>query len=189
MPGSEREVFIGFGSNLGDRWKLINQAIEAVTGLPQSRLVKLSSLYETAPVGYLDQGAFLNGVLQLRSLLPPRRLLEQLLAIESRLGRVRVERWGPRTIDLDIIIIGDEIIDREELKVPHPEMAGRRFVLEPLAELAPDLVHPVKQQTITEILNQFCQANPAAEAAFVVAPPVEAVHEVKDGIFYRYRQP
>ena len=187
MAGPEEEVFIGFGSNLGDRCGLINRALAAVAGLPQSRPVKLSSLYETAPVGYLDQGAFLNGVLGLRSALAPGRLLKELLAIESRLGRVRVERWGPRTIDLDIILFGNQGICRDDLRVPHPEMVRRRFVLEPLAEIAPDLVHPGLQLTIREIFNRFCQNNPAGEAAVVVVEP-PLMHEVRDGIFYRYRQ-
>ena len=103
-----------------------------------------STLRETEPVGYLDQPSFLNGAAQLETALPPRELLERLLEIESRLGRVRGEgpRFGPRTIDLDLLLYGDETIDEPGLTVPHPRLAERRFALEPLAELAPGLEIP-----------------------------------------------
>jgi 2-amino-4-hydroxy-6-hydroxymethyldihydropteridine diphosphokinase len=188
VAGLKREVYIGFGSNLGDRCALINQALAAVAELPQSRLVRLSSLYETAPVGYLDQGAFLNGVAQLVSTLSPAQLLAGLLGLENELGRVRLKRWGPRTIDLDILLIGDEVIDEKDLTVPHPEMVNRLFVLEPLAEIAPGLLHPVKLLEIIAILNQYRETHPAEEAAVVVADPPGVLSEESDGIFYRYRQ-
>ena len=185
----EAEVFVGFGSNLGDRCAVINQALAAVSRLPLSRLEKLSSLYETAPVGYLDQGAFLNGVLGLRTRLEADHLLVELLRIEAELGRVRKQRWGPRTIDLDIILYGDEIISSDRLSVPHPELCNRLFVLEPLHEIAPQCLLPGLHKSVEEVLFQYRESHPDEPAAVLVAEPLRAgLHEVDDGIFYRYRQ-
>ena len=185
----EAEVFIGFGSNLGDRCAVINQALAAVSRLSLSRLERLSSLYETAPVGYLDQGAFLNGVLALRTCLEAERLLAELLRIEAELGRVRKQRWGPRTIDLDIILFGDETISSDRLTVPHPELCNRLFVLEPLHEIAPRRLLPGLHKSVEEVLFQYRKNHPDETAATLVsAPPRGGPREVNDGIFYRYRQ-
>ncbi len=182
---SECEVFIGFGSNLGDRRALINQALQALSGLPTTSLSKLSSLYETVPVGYLEQGGFLNGVVLIQSSLAASDLLEQLLAIENRLGRVRKERWGPRTIDLDILFYGDNLIDEADLQVPHPELGNRLFVLEPLCEIAPSWFHPRLDGTISQLLLQYQLKHPEEVAGRIVAPPpMFALNEVRDGIFY-----
>ena len=187
MP--ECEVFIGFGSNLGDRCALINLALRALSDLPTTFLKKLSSLYETAPVGYLEQGAFLNGAVLIKSSLAATELLVQLLAIENSLGRVRKERWGPRTIDLDILFYGNEVIDEVDLLVPHPELAKRIFVLEPLHEIAPVWLHPQLGGTISELLHQYQLSHPEeVPCRIVAAPPEVALNEVKDGIFYRYGQ-
>ncbi|MBN2809343.1 MAG: 2-amino-4-hydroxy-6-hydroxymethyldihydropteridine diphosphokinase [Deltaproteobacteria bacterium] len=186
---SINEVFIGFGSNLGDRCALINKALSALAVLPATFLVKLSSLYETAPVGYLEQGAFLNGVIQVRSGLSAPALLERLLAIENTLGRVRKERWGPRTIDLDILFYGAAVISSPDLLVPHPELVRRRFVLEPLCEIAPAWRHPQLTVTIAELLHQYQLNNPDEIPCRIVAGALPVVsHEVTDGIFYRYGQ-
>jgi 2-amino-4-hydroxy-6-hydroxymethyldihydropteridine diphosphokinase len=137
-------AFVGIGSNLGEPERHIAAALEQLAAEDGIELVAASTLRETEPVGYLDQPSFLNGAAQLETALPPRELLERLLEIESRLGRVRGERprFGPRTIDLDLLLYGDQTIDEPGLTVPHPRLAERRFALEPLAELAPGLEIP-----------------------------------------------
>jgi 2-amino-4-hydroxy-6-hydroxymethyldihydropteridine diphosphokinase len=130
-------AFVGLGANLGDREGTIRAAVSQLPGV-----VAVSPLRETDPVGLTDQPRFLNGVAALETELPPRGLLDVLLAVERRLGRERGERWGPRTIDLDLLLYGDEVIDEDGLTVPHPHLHERRFVLEPLADLAPKLVVP-----------------------------------------------
>lgn len=130
-------AYIGLGANLGEREETIRAAVAKLPGV-----VAVSPLRETDPVGVTDQPRFLNGVAALETELAPRELLDVLLAIERRLGRERRERWGPRTIDLDLLLYGDEVIDEDGLKIPHPRLHERRFVLEPLADLAPQLVVP-----------------------------------------------
>jgi 2-amino-4-hydroxy-6-hydroxymethyldihydropteridine diphosphokinase len=130
-------AYVGLGANLGDREQTIRAA---VAELPD--VVAVSPLRETDPVGVTDQPRFLNGVAALETELAPRELLDVLLAVERRLGRERRERWGPRTIDLDLLLYGDAVIDEDGLKIPHPRLHERRFVLEPLADLAPQLVVP-----------------------------------------------
>jgi 2-amino-4-hydroxy-6-hydroxymethyldihydropteridine diphosphokinase len=134
-------IFVGLGSNLGDRERNIREAVER---LRKIGAVRLSTLRDTDPVGVADQPNFLNAVAELSSELPARELLDRLLEIERELGRDRAKegRWGPRTIDLDLLLYGDEVIDEPGLTLPHPRLAERRFVLEPLHELAPDLVLP-----------------------------------------------
>jgi 2-amino-4-hydroxy-6-hydroxymethyldihydropteridine diphosphokinase len=137
-------AFVGIGSNLGEPERQIAAALAELAAEEGIELVAVSTLRETEPVGYLDQPSFLNGAAELETDLPPRELLERLLAIEARLGRVRGEgpRFGPRTIDLDLLVYGDETIEEPGLVVPHPRLAERRFALEPLAELAPGLDVP-----------------------------------------------
>jgi 2-amino-4-hydroxy-6-hydroxymethyldihydropteridine diphosphokinase len=130
-------AYIGLGANLGDREETIRAAVAELPGV-----VAVSPLRETDPVGVTDQPRFLNGVAALETELAPRELLDVLLAVERRLGRERRERWGPRTIDLDLLLYGDAVIDEDGLKIPHPRLHERRFVLEPLADLAPQLVVP-----------------------------------------------
>jgi 2-amino-4-hydroxy-6-hydroxymethyldihydropteridine diphosphokinase len=137
-------TFVGIGSNLGEPERQIAAALDQLAAEDGIELVAVSSLRETEPVGYLDQPRFLNGAAQIETELPARELLERLLEIEARLGRLRGEgpRFGPRTIDLDLLVYGDETIDEPGLTVPHPRLAERRFALEPLAELAPSLEVP-----------------------------------------------
>ena len=137
-------AFVGIGSNLGEPERQIAAALEQLAAEEGIELVAVSTLRETEPVGYLDQPPFLNGAVRLETELAPRELLERLLAIEARLGRTRGEgpRFGPRTIDLDLLVYGDETIDERGLTVPHPRLPERRFALEPLAELAPGLEIP-----------------------------------------------
>jgi 2-amino-4-hydroxy-6-hydroxymethyldihydropteridine diphosphokinase len=136
-------VHIGLGANLGDREATIRAALERLDAEEGIEVVRVSSLRETDPVGYEDQPPFLNGVAELETELPPGQLLERLLAVERDLGRVRQgPRYGPRTIDLDLLLYGDAVVDEPGLEIPHPRMTERRFVLEPLAELDPDRVVP-----------------------------------------------
>lgn len=146
---------IAFGSNLGVRQTNLKRAIEAVSLL--GKLLAVSSFTDTAPVGYLDQPRFLNGALVLETRLSPVALLEALLAIEHKMGRDRtdVPAKGPRVIDLDLIFYQDVTLFTPELTLPHPEMHQRRFVLEPLAELAPEWVHPILSLTVAELLRRL----------------------------------
>jgi 2-amino-4-hydroxy-6-hydroxymethyldihydropteridine diphosphokinase len=149
------KAFVGLGSNLGEREVMIRQALEALSKLPQTTLVKASSLYDTEPVGEVDQPNFLNAVAQIDTELTPRQLLWNLFLIEKRLGRVRTHRWGPRTIDLDLLLYGGLVIEEPDLTVPHSELARRSFVLVPLVELDPLLVHPVSGDTLVHLLSRL----------------------------------
>jgi 2-amino-4-hydroxy-6-hydroxymethyldihydropteridine diphosphokinase len=133
------KAFVGIGSNLGEPERQIAAALDQLSSEDGIQIVAVSRLRETEPVGYADQPNFLNGAVLVDTTLPARELLERLLAIETRLGRVRGEgpRFGPRTIDLDLLLYGAETIDEPGLTVPHPRLAERRFALEPLAELDP----------------------------------------------------
>ncbi|MDR9756398.1 MAG: 2-amino-4-hydroxy-6-hydroxymethyldihydropteridine diphosphokinase [Syntrophomonadaceae bacterium] len=135
-------AFIGMGSNLGDRRTFLKEASLEIGSHPQLRVIRLSSLYETEPVGYLDQGWFLNQVMEIETTLTPEELLTFLQGIENKLGRKRLIRWGPRVIDLDILLYGNRTIETPKLIIPHPRMYERGFVMIPLQEIAPDLVHP-----------------------------------------------
>ena len=148
-------AYIGFGSNIGDRLKHIQNAIHALSKTEEITLQGVSSVYKTDPVGYEAQGQFLNGVAAIQTNLSPLSLLHTLKDIEIAIGRQHRIRWGPREIDLDLLIYGDLCLQTEKLVVPHPEMHLRRFVLAPLAEIAPDLVHPVFQETIQTLLEGF----------------------------------
>jgi len=138
------KAYVGLGSNLGDREATIRRAVELLGERPGVEVVAVSTLRDTDPVGYEDQPRFLNGAVALEVDLPPRALLEELLAVERELGRDRPQetRWGPRTIDLDLLLYGEEAVDEPGLTVPHPRLAERQFVLEPLYELAPELTLP-----------------------------------------------
>jgi len=136
-------AYVGVGANLGDREATIRAALAALPGV-----VAVSELRETAPVGVVDQPPFLNGAAALETKLSPRELLDALLEVERRLGRERRERWGPRTIDLDLLLHGDDVVDEPGLTVPHPRLHERRFALEPLLDLDPDLVVPGRGRVI-----------------------------------------
>ena len=136
-------AFVGLGSNLGDRESYLRRAIELLREEPGIDVVAVSTVRETEPVDYLDQPRFLNAVALVETALAPRALLDRLLAVEQALGRQRDgPRFGPRTIDLDLLLYGDESVDESGLEVPHPRLTKRRFALEPLHELDPDLVVP-----------------------------------------------
>ena len=132
---SDQRVFLSMGSNVGDRWRHLTDAVESLAGV-----VAVSPVYETDPVGGPAQEAYLNVVVELRTSLTPRQLLGVAHRLESAAGRVRGERWGPRTLDVDILLVDDLRIEEPDLVIPHPRMWERRFVLAPLADLAPELV-------------------------------------------------
>ena len=136
-------AYVGLGANLGDRERTLRAAADALAAEEGIEVVSVSTLRETEPVGVGEQPRFLNGAAELETTLTARELLDRLLAVEQRFGRVRIPgEHGPRTLDLDLLLYGDEVIDEPGLTVPHPRLHERRFVLEPLAELAPGLVVP-----------------------------------------------
>ncbi|UVK37163.1 2-amino-4-hydroxy-6-hydroxymethyldihydropteridine diphosphokinase [Mesorhizobium sp. AR10] len=139
MSGPNNTVFLSLGGNLGDPAKSMAAALRILDADENTRVVAVSSLYRTPPWGKLDQPDFLNAAAEISTALAPRPLLDLCLDAERRLKRVREERWGPRLIDIDILVFGDRIIHETGLEVPHPRMLERAFVLAPLAEIAPDL--------------------------------------------------
>jgi 2-amino-4-hydroxy-6-hydroxymethyldihydropteridine diphosphokinase len=149
------KTYIGLGSNLGEREAQIRLALDDLARLPGSRLVRASSLYDSEPVGDVEQPKFLNAVAELETELTARQLLWNLLLIERRLGRTRTRRWGPRTIDLDLLLYGQVVVDEPDLQIPHPELTRRSFVLVPLVELDPLLVHPVTGETLITHLTSL----------------------------------
>lgn len=149
----ETEAYIALGSNLGDRELNLLRAIAEVGKLPESRVTALSSFYETSPVGNVNQNVFYNAVLRLSTRLDARSLLTHMLRIEDEtFKRVRTIHQGPRRIDLDLLLYGNRTINEEYLVVPHPRLAERRFVLQPLCDIAPDLLHPLIGKTMHELL-------------------------------------
>ena len=155
-----KTAYIGIGSNLGDRHQNCLRAIEMMREIPGCEVPEISGWYSTRPVGVEGQEWYQNGVACLLTRISARELLASLLSIEERMGRVRRERvrtgrWEPRVVDLDILLFGGDVIETEDLKVPHRLMHLRRFVLVPLAQLAPNLIHPILGLTITELLMRL----------------------------------
>ena len=144
-------AFIGLGSNLGERVQYLNRAAAELGRLALTRVVWFSSVYETDPYGKADQPKFLNAVGELETSLDPSAMLGELKRIEQELGRTETGRWGPREIDLDILLYDGLAEEKEGLVVPHPDLEHRRFVLVPLREIAPGLVHPVNGMTVEEM--------------------------------------
>jgi dihydroneopterin aldolase / 2-amino-4-hydroxy-6-hydroxymethyldihydropteridine diphosphokinase len=147
-------AYIALGSNLGDREKTLRSALEKLNQIEGIRVSKVSSFLENPAVGGpVDSPAFLNAAAEIQTTLDARSLLDQLLITEQSLGRFRREKWGPRTIDLDLLLYDEDRIESEGLIVPHPLMHERIFVLEPLAEIAPEVMHPVLMKTIQHLLK------------------------------------
>lgn len=147
-------AFIGVGSNLGDRKQIIEQAQQKLSKTQGIHFIRSAPLYETKPVGGPEQGLFLNTVWELETDLTAQDLFKTLSQIESEFGRTRNEKNAPRTIDLDLLLFGDEIIREQNLTIPHPRMHERWFVLKPLWDLRSDYVHPVFQKSICELLDR-----------------------------------
>lgn len=147
-------VYISFGSNIGDRYGAVSDAFELIEENGMKILLK-SQIIETEPYGYEDQPSFINGALLVETELSCREVLTRLLTIEKNLGRVRKFKWGPRIIDLDIIFFNEEIYDEEDLKVPHPDMQNRNFVLKPLNDICPEYIHPIFKKSVGEMLEEL----------------------------------
>lgn len=147
-------AYIGIGSNMGDKANNCMQAVNALRRAGGVARVRMSGLYRTEPVGYTAQDEFVNCAAELETTLSPRELLVLCKETEQQLGRVETFRWGPRVVDLDILFYGHEVIDEADLKIPHREIARRRFVLVPLAELAPAFLHPLMGITVERMLAE-----------------------------------
>ncbi len=154
-----KQAAIGVGSNLGDSVRICRDVFHLLRNHPALGIVKTSSLYRTSPVGSDAGGWFINGAVLLETLLEPLALLDLMLDIERSFGRVRTIKWGPRTLDLDILFYGDSQIDLPRLKAPHPLMSERLFVLMPLAEIAPDWVHPQTGRSVRQMLALLLQTD------------------------------
>lgn len=161
--------YLGLGSNLGERAAHLTEALRRLHSHPRLEVVKVSCVYETDPVGPQDQPDFFNLVAQVQVNCTPEELLAIVQQVEREMGRVRTERWGPRNIDIDILLYGNQTIDTPELQVPHPQMMRRQFVLVPLAEIAPDLILP--------------DGHPAAEAATADDLAVRALDVQSAGVY------
>jgi len=143
-------VLLGIGSNLGDRRRNIERSVEILSSEDRIRVLRVSRLLETEPVGGPPQGPYLNGAAEVLTALDPHALLQVLHRVEAALGRVRRVRCGPRQIDLDILLFGDLVLKDADLEIPHPRMLERRFVLDPLVEIAPDRLHPITKLSLRE---------------------------------------
>jgi 2-amino-4-hydroxy-6-hydroxymethyldihydropteridine diphosphokinase len=148
-------AYIGIGSNLGDKIAHCEKAISEILNIDCHRLLSRSSFFKTRPIGYIAQDRFVNGVIKIETDLEPIDLFRTLKAIEIRLGREETFRGGPRVIDLDLLLFDDQRIETEELQVPHPRLHERQFVLIPLAEIDPNLIHPVLKKTVGELLEEI----------------------------------
>jgi len=155
MPHARLSYFLLLGSNQDDPKAQIKQARQKIQSLPDTMIAKSSSLKRTKPYGKVDQADFYNQVIEVKSAQDPEAMMQILLDIETDLGRIRKEKWGPRVIDIDILLIEDMILDTERLKVPHYDLHHRAFALDLLCEIAKDVVHPILQKTMRELLEEL----------------------------------
>lgn len=151
------KVYIAIGSNMGNKEKNLLSAIELINKSTVIKVVNVSKFYETEPVGYVDQDNFLNGAIEVKTLLSPRGLMKFMLEKEKELKRERIIKWGPRTIDLDILLYDNLVTCEQDIIIPHPRMEERMFVLKPLADIAPYIVHPLLNKRIVDLMNKFIE--------------------------------
>jgi len=151
----QQNVFLGLGSNLGDRAQILSTVVKLLHKDSNIIVVRQSSVIETEPVGVIEQGKFLNQVIEIQTEYEPQELLSVCLAIEASQGRERGKKWGPRTIDIDILFYGSLSINEDGLTIPHPEAHRRLFVLIPMAEIAPNYEHPIENQRISAMLHML----------------------------------
>jgi dihydroneopterin aldolase/2-amino-4-hydroxy-6-hydroxymethyldihydropteridine diphosphokinase len=149
------KVYLSLGSNIGNKQENLLKAIDEISKLPNTKINKVSKILETEPFGNVEQDLFLNAAIEVETLLEAEEFLEAILKIELDMGRVREIHWGPRIIDIDILLFDKEIYETEKLAVPHPWMCERLFVLEPLAEIAPNVVHPLERKTINNLKREL----------------------------------
>jgi 2-amino-4-hydroxy-6-hydroxymethyldihydropteridine diphosphokinase len=166
----QEAVYLGLGSNIGDKVANCLLALEEISASDRNHIHAVSSLYKTEPIGYQDQDWFINCVAEVSTTLPPRPVHAFLQGIEKRMGREKTVPMGPRIIDLDILFYGNEIVDEADLTIPHPRLHERGFVLVPLAELAPDLLHPLLQTTVRDFLKKSGQKGVELYASPPAAP-------------------
>ncbi len=163
-------VYLGLGSNLGDRRAMLQQALDALHALPETDVFRCSQIFETEPWGDIAQDSFYNCAVEIRTVLQPFQLLGAVKGIERDMGRVEVRRNGPRIIDIDILLYGNIVLKQEGLTIPHPSMTERNFVLLPLREIAGGVVHPVAKATIIELARRCSDTGGAVETGIVLAP-------------------
>ncbi len=162
------QILLSIGSNMGDRLGFLQGAVDALANAGGFKLTAISPVYETEPVGKKDQPQFLNAAVELESRLSPDSLLVNLKQIEGRIGRTPSQKWGPREIDLDLIYVGDLVVNSPMLTLPHPGVADRRFVLAPLADIAPDFVDPLRKRTVCEMLSICSDMSKVMKTASVI---------------------
>lgn len=164
MTQEQSIVYLGLGANIGDRLPMLQQAVKALNELDMLSVLKISGVYETEPWGLIDQPHFLNVVIRVETVLAPLELLGVVKALEKRLGRLPTVRWGPRVIDIDVILWGGLVMNTEVLTIPHEHFRERHFVLTPLAEIASAVVDPVTGSTIAELLCDLASEAPVRYA-------------------------
>ena len=147
-------AYIGIGSNLGTPEKNCTKAIEKISNTKDIKIISKSSFYQTEPIGGVQQGWFVNSAIEIETDLSPENLLSVLLNLELAMGRIRKEKWGPRLIDLDLLLYGNLVLKKQELTLPHPEIQNRKFVLTPMSEIAENLIHPTLKKTIKTLLQE-----------------------------------
>jgi 2-amino-4-hydroxy-6-hydroxymethyldihydropteridine diphosphokinase len=161
-------VYLGLGSNIGDRLSFLSKAVKQLGALPESTVQHVSSIYETEPVGFKDQADFLNVVVELRTSLEPGKLFERTKQIEKALGRHGNARWRPREIDIDILLYDQLIVRSERLFIPHREMLKRKFVLVPLAEIAGSAIHPIERMEVQALLRCCRDSSRVTKTEFIL---------------------